>query len=323
MGRRSLSAFFAFFALSVAVARGAAAQPVTPQAKAHAEAIFKEGMDLAKANKYKEALAKFEESRASVPNARATFQMARMEYALNDYTLALLHYRQALKEEGLPTQNRDEALKAIDELQAKVGVIMIDAPNGASVFVDGNAVADPKQPVEVAPGPHTVKATIGGETRTADANPQAGKVVSVKISFDAPTPPVTPPPPITGPTPPTTSPEQNFWTPGHIAGVGLAGLAVVGAGFAIGFGVVHESDVSRGKEIAKDPHACANPSSALCTEFNDKRDGASTATTLTIVSAAVAGAAAVGAAVLLWPRGGAVTARIAPSPNGAVVFGAF
>jgi hypothetical protein len=149
-------------------------------------------------------------------------------------------------------------------------------------------------------------------------------VVSVKISFDASTPPpVTPPPPTTGPTPPPTSPEQSFWTPAHIAGAGLAGLAVVGAGFAIGFGVVHESDVSRGQEIAKDPHACASTSSPLCVEFNDKRDGASTATTLTIVSAAVAGAAAIGATILLWPRGGAVTARIAPSPNGAVVVGSF
>jgi len=331
MGRRTLSAFLAFFAIGVTeltTVEHAYAQPggaAVPSAQAkRAEVTFKEGMDLAKANKYKEALAKFEESRAAVPNARATFQMARMEYALNDYMVALLHYRQALKEEGLPTQNRDEALKAIDELQTKVGVITIDAPTGAVVTVDGNAVVDPKLPVEVTPGQHIVKATLGGESRSADASPQAGKVVAVKLTFEETTQPVTPPPTTPGQNPPATT-SDNFWTPAHVAGVGLAGLAVVGLGCTVGFVASHEHQVSQLKTLAKDPKVCQQVSSANCREFDDRTDSAHTATTLTIVSAAVAGAAAVGAAILLWPRGGAVagTARLAPTPNGAVVFGNF
>lgn len=313
----------------------AAAQPNV--SKQHSDQLYREGVELAKANKLDAALAKFEDSRASAPNARATYQMGRMEHLLGRFDLALLHYRQSLKEEGLPTQERSEAVKAIDELKTKVGVIQIESPPGVTITVDGNVVADPRSPVEVAPGAHVVKGTLGGETRTVDTNLEAGKVAVVKISFEAtPNQPPngTPPPPTPPPSPtqPPPEPPPSFWTTPHIAGVGLAGLAVVGAGVSIGFVLSHEHHISAQEDLAR---GCTAPGSATCNDFNDHGDSADTAKTISIISGIAAGAAAAGAvALLLWPtkstsgsnnRPGTThaTARVVPTGPGLAVIGTF
>ncbi|MFO0739111.1 MAG: hypothetical protein U0270_24655 [Labilithrix sp.] len=303
----------------------ASAQAPTPS-KQKSEAMYREGIELAKSNKIEAALAKFEEARAAAPNVRATFQVARMEQALNREVLALFHYRQALAEDGLPTTERSEAVKAIDALKTKVGVITIESPAGASITVDGNPIADPKQPVEVAPGSHVVKAALGGESRVAETKLDAGKVAVVKLSFDEPTAHAPPNPTTAAPSTTTTPPiEQSYWTPAHIGGVGLAGLAVVSLGLTAFFIGSHESNISDQKDLAP---RCVQPDSATCRSFNDHGDSADTAKTFAIVSVAVSVASAAGAALLLWPRSttsssGVRSTRIALTATGITVFGAF
>lgn len=333
------------------VGSSAAAQPSPP--KQHSDQAYREGVELAKANKLDAALKKFEDSRASAPNARATYQMGRMEHLLGRFDLALLHYRQSLKEEGLPTQERSDAVKAIDELKTKVAVIQIESPPGVTITVDGNVVADPKAPVEVAPGAHVVKGTLGGEARTVDTNLEAGKVAVVKISFEAtpgPTPNGQSPnpnansnsnsnanPPPTSPTEPPPEPPRSFWTTPHIAGIGLAGLAVVGAGVSVGFVLSHEHHISEQEGLAR---GCITPGSATCNSFNDHGDSADTAKTIAIIAGIASGAAAAGAvALFLWPtksttaasskrpnalaNAPAPTARVVPTGPGVAVVGTF
>ena len=311
--------------LVLALAPALASAQAPTQSKQKSEAMYREGIELAKANKIEAALAKFEEARAAAPNVRATFQVARMEQALNREVLALFHYRQALAEEGLPTTERSEAVKAIDELKTKVGVITIESPPGATVTVDGNPIADPKQPVEVAPGSHVVKAALGGESRVAETKLDAGKVAVVKLSFDETSRP-TPSPTTAVPSTTTTTPvEQSYWTPAHIGGIGLAGLAVVGLGLTAFFISSHESNISDQKDLAP---RCVQPDSATCRSFDEHGDSADTAKTFAIVSAAVSVAAAAGAAIVLWPRSsssssGVRSTRIAATGTGVTLFGAF
>lgn len=302
----------------------ALAQP--PTAKQRAEQRYREGLELAKAGKSEAALAKFDEANGLSPSALATYQVARMEHALGHARAALIGYRKALREEGLPTAERSEALRAVEELKTKVGVITIESLTpGASISVDGNPIDDPKQPIEVAPGSHVIKATLGGESRVVDARLDAGKVFVAKISFDeptagAPTPPPTTPPPSAHP--PDASRSASYWTTPRWIGVGLAGLGAVGMGLTVGFTLVHESNVSKQEDLAANPRVCADVNSTGCRSFTDHGDSADAAKTGAIVSGIVAGAAAIGAVVLLWPRSDDAApkqTRLIPGP-GSLVF---
>jgi hypothetical protein len=271
-------------------------------------------------------LAKFEMSTAAFPTVKALYQMARMEQLLGQHDLALFHFRQSMKDTALPEADRREANKAIEDLKTKVGTITLDVPAGSEVRVDGNLVDPNKGPVEVAPGSHTVKVSLGAETRSQTAKCEAGKVAVIKIRFDEPPP--NPPPNTNGNNgnanngggnngnvvePPPITPTESWWTTPHIAGVALAGVAAVGVGLGVAFTAVREGHVSDQEEMAKNPLLCQDVNSAGCKSFDDAGDSASTAGTLRLVSFIGAGLAGAGAVLLLLPKGGASASTSAGS----------
>lgn len=274
----------------LALPRTTVAAP-TPGQKA--ESALKEGLGLDKAGKAEAALTKFEESYALVPTAAAAYQIARVEAALGRYTVALLHYREALRDPKLSIEARREAEAALENLKTKIGILSLDIPEGATATIDGNEV-DPKHPAEVMPGLRVVKIHLGGDTRTADVTATAGSVTPVKLRFEAaPSPP--PPPRVTPPKDTSTR-----WP--------SLKLGVVGGGAAVGVGLLATSLIialGAGDGVrAPSPTACADRAAPGCNDFADARDSqesARTSASICFYSGLIVGAATAVAAVL-WPN---------------------
>lgn len=305
------------------------------EGKQRAEAIYKEGLDLARAGKHEAALAKFEQSVGLYPTAHALFYIAKMENALGRHDHALFHFRRALREGPLTDEQRREAAFAIEELKTKASMIVFDVPAGAEVVLDGNRV-DPGEAREVRPGKHEVKVTLGGQTQVHEVTCEAGKTAAVRARFDgsdgaasAPPSSSSTPPWTREPYAPPTSGE-SYWTTGHVFGVGLAGLAVAGIGVAVGFSLAREGHIATKDDlIARDPNVCAVRRTAACRELRLAEESADTASTIAIVSGATGLAAGIGAAMfLLWPRDSSSSTaagrlNIAPTGRGLSVSGTF
>src|SRR5689334_14505593 len=118
------------FAVAATTTVAAFGQPPPPasDARRRAETPYKEGLDLSKAGKTEQALAKFESAYSLSPTGTAIYQIARMEQILGRHALALLHYREALRDTNLPGEMRRDAESAIEDLKTKVGVLTLDVP---------------------------------------------------------------------------------------------------------------------------------------------------------------------------------------------------
>jgi hypothetical protein len=132
-----------------------------------ADALVKEGVELRKAGKDEEALAKFTAAWELSHASKARAQMALAEQALGRWVLADAHMREALANSADPwivahRQALDEAAaiigKHIGSLQVLGGV------DGAEVLVNGAAVAKlpMSEPVRVEAGTYTIEVRLAG-----------------------------------------------------------------------------------------------------------------------------------------------------------------
>ncbi len=276
------------------------AQPSDPGRRA--EVTFNEGMKLAKDQQLEAALAKFELSYATSPNGRTLFQMARLERLLQQYALALQHFRQVLKDPALAQDAREESLQAVEDLKTKVGVISIEAPPGSTVMVDLVQV-EPTSTLEVVPGLHVVKARLGSEQRSVDINCLPGKPSMVKIRFDDkgagrdagsgqgsghdnPTP-----------SDPQSSPLRII-VPIGLGVVGVAGLVTGGV-----FLSKANDSVDEARSLGVNS-GCVGVSSPSCDRARSLQDDWKTQSTVSTVSFVTGGVllAVAGVSYVLWPR---------------------
>lgn len=285
------------------LARSAAAQEDTR--KLEAEPLYNEGLQLVEKKQDEAAAERFLRAFTLYPSANIAFQLAETEQRLGRNIEAIRHYRYATKIETLHPNSRQKAREHIRELEAKLGRVLVRAPAGTALMVDGVPWKDSlEEPIDLAVGSHALGASLEGKQRQVTVTAAAGKLETVAINFEDAT--------VTAP--PSTSGSSSGWSTGKIVVVsGLGAGAVAGVVAAIVFHGSATSAVDDAKSLPPTGD-CRGSTSADCNRARDlqsDRDTADTLTTMSIVASGVLAAGAVAAAVF-WPGPRREAARITP-----------
>ena len=295
-----------------------------------ATARFNEGVKLHDAGHDEEARLKFLQAYAISKHPNILFNLARSEQLSGHDLDSIRHWEELLRSPSpdVSTTDRETAKARIDELVKRVGRIVIAAPDGTRIYLDGGALPDSAvgaDPLDVAPGKHHLEAKGVTKSLIADVVVAAGESVTAKFVEAGPTvagdgvivPGVGSQAPTSGgPGSPQTTPSTgaagaapqeehpsgtSFWTTRNTLAVVLAGAGVAAIGTGIFFGV-QSSNANSDAATARDqirpgtcpptggPAACATLSDAIDTQGRD----ATVSTVLYVAGGVlVAGAAAV------------------------------
>jgi hypothetical protein len=126
-------------------------------------------------------------AKCALKRANILFNLARAEQLTNHPVDAIGHYKLYVADSTVTAVDREAARKRIVELSALVGHIVIDAPSGADLWIDGQMLprkAPLGEPADAAGGMHTVQARLGDQTKTATVACSPGQTVTVKIEIE-------------------------------------------------------------------------------------------------------------------------------------------
>ncbi len=143
---------------------------------------FEEGLARARAGDWEGARRSFQQSMAVVQSQAALFNLALAEEKCARPVEALTHFKEYQHKYPLEQQERVQAQRHIGELSAKVGHIDVEAPSGTVLTLDGsfNAGTAPlTEPLDVAPGHHTLAAKLSAGTQALEVDAVAGQVAHV------------------------------------------------------------------------------------------------------------------------------------------------
>ena len=177
-----------------------------------AKALFEEGVKLYKDGKYEEARVKFKAAYGLKKRPSILINLARAELQTKRPYDAALHFKECLGLPDLKPEDKTDATTGLADARKQIGTIVIDAPAGSTVQVDGAAVTVPDDNViDVPPGMHTVSIKNSGKETNEKVTLDAGKSSTVHFKSDAGTtpPPVVVPPTTTETTPPPTTTETT------------------------------------------------------------------------------------------------------------------
>jgi hypothetical protein len=278
---------------------------------------FEEGTAALKRHSYEEALSDFGRSLAIARRGSVLRGMALAEWHLGKRIDAMKHLREALQSSTLPAELREAAKQDFDEAYKATGHVEIDAPQGANVTVDGQAVgtAPLADSLDVEVGARTIEARLGDWVGHTELDARPGVLAHVTLVAQSPEPaappaasqgqaaaPEAPPrePRSSGrPTNGGGSPE-TFWTGRHLAGalVGMAGVVSLVASSA--YFIQWAADRDHGASLScggmSDGHVCAALSEAHSAQRADVY------TVWTLVGVGALGVVS-GGALLFWPGG--------------------
>ncbi len=291
-----------------------------PDAKAQAEALYTEGVELFQKRQFEEAAGKFQQAYNIDPSPILLYNLARAAEELGDANTAVGHYRAYLArfpeaEDEEEVERRIRTLEKIIE-EARRGFLALDGlPEGAVVQIDGAALdAEPDGRWKLKPGEHKVEVTSEGESPW---------VVTAAIR-DADTTRLTHPAAVKAPPPP---PDEG----GGISGMAIAGWTSVGIG-AVGLGLgtvfyfqalgaADDYDTAR-REVAVTSGDARDEAIA---DQDAAEDTFNSSGTLTYVFWGVGVAAAATGAVLLVLDGDdeGASASLVPAPGGLGLVGTF
>jgi hypothetical protein len=175
-------------AISAAMAASTAwaQQPPTAEAIVEAEARFKEGLRRHDTGDEEGARLSFLQAFSVLKRPNILFNLARAEQLTNHPVDAITHYKMFVADNTVTGADRETARKRIDELSLIVGHVMIEAPTGADLWIDGVMLprkAPLNEAADVAGGTHTVQARLGDQTKTATVACNAGQTVTAKIDI--------------------------------------------------------------------------------------------------------------------------------------------
>lgn len=198
MQRRIAGTFAAVLFLCAANARAQTAPVVTPTvseqdaARARALPHFQEGLRLAEAQQWAEALVEFNQARGEFASNNILFNVGYCQRALGQYVEALATLRQFLSSnESATNPRRDEAASIVTELDARVGRVRIrvreDLRASVELAIDGRATRiEPGGTLDVPvnPGSHTVQARHPGFVALfEDRAVRPGESVTIDVSL--------------------------------------------------------------------------------------------------------------------------------------------
>jgi hypothetical protein len=193
----------------------ALAQPADDAVTLQARARFKEGVDFFDKGQYENARLAFLQAYALKKHPAVLLNLAQSSAKAGHPLEAAKYFQQYLKESttATPEQRRD-AEAGLAEVRQKLGRIEIVAPAGTEISLDDKeklGTAPFSEPIDVEPGPHTLKSST--ETRSVTAG--AGQKVQAKFGNATATPPVVtvPVPAPTGDNPPPNNPPEQPVTP--------------------------------------------------------------------------------------------------------------
>jgi hypothetical protein len=184
----------AYFVLLALLAQTAASTG-SPEAKARAQALVKEGTKLYDRGSLGEALEKFKQAHAEYASPKLFFNIGQANRDLGRPVEAIESFERFLAEvKDASLELTVEARKSVAELKMKVGSLLIEcATAGAEIGVDGKPVglAPLANSVRVTPGNHQVTArhSTGGLVME-DVNVRAGTVETVVLRLRAVAEPV-------------------------------------------------------------------------------------------------------------------------------------
>jgi tetratricopeptide (TPR) repeat protein len=302
--------------------------------RAHARELFASGSELARANRWRDALAAFERAAALFPHASTTYNIGYCERALGHLTRALQAFHRARAEDdaapGSLTQAQREALGGyvaqIDERLARLHfaaggwLVAIDGrpleSTGADVFLAGTARKGPPAPAGagaftalVDPGRHVVVVERDGERHVIVRELAPGEDATFTAPVRVPEAPHD--------EPPSTNDGAWGWD-GLRLGGGIAMLAA-GTGAAIAASVLAiEAREAWSEAEAACPGLARCPNDVGFDRAADARAGANAATLLFALGAG----ALVAGGVLVWAARES-TAVLEPRLGGAALVGRF
>jgi hypothetical protein len=219
---------------------------------AHAEQSFNEGVRLYDKKAYDKAADAFARAYAEDPRGKFLWNLAVAELKAGAAWPALRHLR-AYKTAPDATKAHLDAIDAlIESARANVGHVVIEAPSGYAVAIDGTpvGVAPLASPVDVEPGvDHDASADQGASHLDSHVKVAGAQTASVRLEA---TPPAEAPPP----TAPVAPPAQSQVTPTqhedasanispsganttrNIVVVSAGGAALVAAGLGVAYALV-------------------------------------------------------------------------------------
>jgi tetratricopeptide (TPR) repeat protein len=226
----------------VAVMAGiAVAQPATEGAK-----LFEEGRELAKQNKYAEALTKFEQSYALDNGVGTELNLADTHEHLGHFAAAWRMFDEAAQRSADTPAKQKFARERADAIVGKLAIAVVNLPEpdapGLSITIEGRAVKASKTITErVDPGQIAVHvATPARALFDATKSAAAGATVI----FDVPTPAVAFPE--TGHRDDETPHAIRRRSRVYLAyGIGGAGVVAFGASIAMGFKARSDSQAAK------------------------------------------------------------------------------
>lgn len=267
-----------------------------------AKTLFEDGVKLYKAAKYEEARVKFKAAYGLKKRPSIVLNLANAEMQTKRPLDAIAHFKEVLAMPDAKQDDKDEAKAGLAEARKQVGVVMIDAPTGSQVTVDGEARSVPVDgAIELLPGAHTIVLKAGGKEIVKKVDLTPGMTVEVKAGGDttpaptatvvptataaptatdtAPVPTATAAPTVTATAAPTSTAPSDTKSRGFFEGVHpvtyvAAGVTVLGAIGWIAFystSQTHYANADRFAEAFQRP-TCGTPESAgrSCTSAANK-----------------------------------------------------
>lgn len=178
------------------------AAPALADEASQARELFQAAQRLYKANKFAEAIAKFEEALAAKPHPVIHFNIARCYEQLGEPAKALRSYRDYLRL-APDAKDRDAVTTTAAGLEKKLAakglqqLLVLAEPDGARVEVDGKDLGRAPASVELVAGEHKVRVTADGfdpSERTINFTTARATEQSFKLVAHSEPPP--PPPPL-------------------------------------------------------------------------------------------------------------------------------
>lgn len=282
-------------------------------------ALYQEGKDAIKAQRWVDAKTKLSEAWAINPSYDVALLLAQAQFNLERFaeaaTLLDYYFRNVPAKENEKTfSNAKQALK---QAKAKVSTVSVTAPAGAELLLDGKplGVAPLDHPVFVLPGKRAFELRQDGTNSVQDLQALAGSEQTVVFAAPLSSPSATstgsvesgllaPPP-----TPKADSGKRRSIVPLVVGG----GAALIGIGLGVGFRVAASSSHSRFEKLQSrlgaDGCGPNSDNTSDCSELRDAVETTDFRRNFSTGAFVVGGAAAIGTAVYwFWPRSDTSTA---------------